>query len=252
MFDFATRYNISGAMVDQLRHQVYDKCATPCKDGPSRSTSCACYAEFASRYWLRLGSFPPAVVDFTTLKASFGSPVAQDAIDRWLTQPDRARSQGWSAVVAGPPRSGKTSLATHLAKKVMAWEIVQTYSSTTRAIYFTARDYASWLRKMEDFKRTENEVDYYEGALLSSVVVWDDVDPLFANDPRFVADVKKRLAARLPLILVLSQDPALYQGSLLAQLFGYTVEQNGEIRMTAAYMMPVLLQGEVMAQTGWA
>jgi len=250
VFDPSTRTVVPTAVISGIRDQVQKACVTPCRDGLSRSVDCACYAEYAARYWLRLGAFPPGITDHTDLKVQFSSPVEAEAVAKFIANPELARIRGWSSVIVGPPRSGRTSLGTWLAKRAMTWEIVYKYTNTTRAVYFTARDYAFWLRKVDDFKRTQAELEYYEGALLSSVVVWDDIDPAFANETKFVADIKKRLSSGLPTHLVFSQDPTLYTGSLLAQLIGLTT-RSGEIQTTASLVMPITLVGEIMTQTGW-
>lgn len=249
VFDFATRCSIPGSTVDAIRSTVYSGCKSPCQDGMVRSPDCACYREYAGRYWLRLGSFPAGAVDRVDVKVQFADPTIADSVDRFMADPEQARKRGWSSVITGPPRSGRTSLATQLAKTVVSWEIVSAYTRSTRAVYFTARDYASWLRKMDDFRRTEEEVDYYEGALDSAVVVWDDIDPIFANDSKFVADVRKRLLSNLPTHIVLSADPALYVGSQLGVSLGLTCD--GDLRVTAPSVLPISLTSEILSSSGW-
>lgn len=200
---------------------------------------------------MTLGSFPSAHVGIKDLSVQFADPEQAEAVNKFACDPAIARARAWSSLVVGPRGSGKTALITYLAKKVMSWEIVNQYSSgNTRAIYFTSRDYLSWLRKIDDFKRTPEEVDYLEGALVGSVLAWDEIDPKFASEDRFVADLKKRVDAQLPVHLVLSQDPNLYAGSSLFEALGVTVSR-GQISVSSSNFMPVVLTGSLMTKTGW-
>ncbi len=250
MFEFSTRQAIPANTAEIVRKTVARGCTTPCVGGVQRSEACACYREFAARYTLRLGAFPPASTDYTDFRGQYVDPGMADSVERFIASPDKARDHGWSSLISGPARSGKTALATHLTKSVIGWETVYSYSRSCRAIYFTSRDYGHWLRKMDDFRRTDAEVAYYEGALVSSVVVWDDIDPAFANEPRFAMDVKKRLASGLSTHIVLSQDPELYLGSLLAITLGLSA-QNSEVRTTVKSMVPLSLNSEILSVTGW-
>jgi len=182
---------------------------------------------------------------------AFSDPRHADSFDKFVSSPELALSGAWSSLITGPKGSGKTSLATFMSKSIMKWELVHRYSSSTRAVYFAARDYMFWMRKLEDYKKTQAEVDYYEGALLGSVFVWDEIDPQFANEPRFVADVKKRVEQRLPVHLILSDDAVLYAGSKLFIMLGVTLAPGRIAGIRANGFVNLALTGVVMPKVGW-
>lgn len=250
-FDFGTR---QAALPESFhaaqRGDVRSRCANVATcHGVTRSPDCPCYAEYAARYWLRLGSFPPKHADYEDLRAGAADPDIAGALGKYVASPQEARAQGWSSLVHGPSGSGKTALVTFLSKAVMKWEIVHEYSpSDTRAIYFTRQDYLHWCRKVDDFRREEGVIEYMNGALTGSIMTWDDVDPELACNNRFIADLKSRLDRQLITHVVLSQPPQAYVGSPLFHTLG--VADDGAY-VTASKFLGVGLTGRILTRSGW-
>jgi hypothetical protein len=253
-FEFSCRVSVSSTEISAIRQTVRSQCAsaTVCNE-LRRSHDCACYPEFASRYWLRLGGFPAVHTDLTSLGISYHDPSHADGVAKFLSSPETARTRGWSALIVGPRGSGKTALLTALAKSVMKWELVNAYSTLlTRAIYFTSRDYTNWLRKLDDFRRTPEEVDYHKGAIGGAVLAIDDITPELARNEKFNADIKSRVDKGLPTYLVIAEDIAAYAGTPLFETIGLEIQNDG------AYIGPFTkawgithLHSRVMTQAGW-
>jgi hypothetical protein len=253
-FEFSCRFSFKDSEIAAVKQAVRDQCGHrgSC-DELRRSPDCACYPEFASRYWLRLGGFPPLHTDLTSLGISYYDPAHADGVSKFLSNPEFARTRGWSAFIIGPRGSGKTALITALAKSVMKWELVHAYSTTTtRAIYFTSRDYINWMRKLDDFKRTADEIAYHQGALEGAVLAIDDISPELARNEKFNADLKFRIDRGLPTYLAVAEDVSAYAGTPLLETVGIEVQNDGSYTgpFTKAWGV-AHLHSRVMTTAGW-
>lgn len=217
-----------------------------------RDSDCACYLEFSARYMLTLGCFPARHVSLEDQRWQVSFPDTADSIASYEHSIDQALSGGWSSVIHGPTGCGKTALATFLAKIAMKYEIMDAYKpDRTRATYFTKQEYKDWQRRLADFRRNPEDLDYMEGALSGSVLIWDDVDPELACDLLFVSDLKKRMGKNLITHVILSQDPKIYAGSPLAAVLDFRASDEG-LRVGAEAFTSLGLTGRIMVRSGWA
>lgn len=247
MFDFSLRADISDAAAQALRDDVRRecRCEPPCEE-ITRNAGCACYPEFSARLWLQTGAFPRAELARADIPdLNYIDPSSATSVARFLATPERAVPGGWSAVIHGDRGSGKTALATVMAKSLMRWATMR-YTVRTRSIYYPFTEYRAMCDRTEKSFSRENEKEYLAESMHSTVVVWDDVDLHGAIHPRFVSDVKSRTAALVSSIIVLKDPIDSYELTELGVLLG--IQQN---QVFAHGWTALGLRGRILQGAGW-
>lgn len=248
MLDLSLRAEVSDAAAQALKDEVRAACpqTTTCSGVARGVAGCVCYPEFSARLWLQTGAFPRAEVSRVDLAdVTYKDSDSQVSVQKFLESPDRASAGGWSAVVHGDRGSGKTALATLLAKSIMRWETLR-YTTRTRSIYYPFVDYRSMCDRTEKSYSREAEKEYLSESMHSSVVVWDDVTPHGALYPRLLSDVKARRAAQKISVIILSDPIDSYDSTDLGSLLGI---QRG--RVFAHAWTAIGLNGRILTGAGW-
>lgn len=192
-FNFSHRVKLNSDLTEQIKRDITSKCANPCATGAIRGVGCACYSEFASQYWMRLGGFSRKTIEDQFDVSFLSEPNHLSMIEKFESNIRESRDKGRSAVISGPQIQAEL-LAARLTKSIIKWELEHDYNLEARSLFFTVEDFTDWLKKCESkayYAKLDKE--YMDGVMTGSVLVLSGVKFADANTDKLVAFIKNRI-----------------------------------------------------------